>query len=97
MAIIWLGAVVFLVLLFVLFVPLFNRGSNDLGYPNPNLTVSYQQPQQQMNPSYAPPQYAPTSDRSGCVGFLTLLGIAALFFIGAVIFWSMSVQAVGGF
>ena len=88
MAIVWFAVIVFLVLLFVFFVPLVNSGSS-IRYANQNV-VPRQPP---MEPGHQPPQYTPQASRTGCQGILAMLVIAALLFVGAVIFWSVAVQA----
>jgi hypothetical protein len=86
MAYFLVGAVVFLVLLFTFAVP--GRGAG--GGPQ---THPVQQPMPQIVFREQP---APTTSRVGCQQVLALLFVAFLLFVGAVVLWSVSVQAGGG-
>ena len=94
MAVLWVGAVVFLVLLFLFVNPARNYGGGgQAGYTNRN--VNYVQPQpQQQQPFYQQQTYMPAQNR-GCQPVLALLFVVLLLFVGAVLFWSVSVQAGG--
>ena len=95
MAVLWVGAVVFLVLLFMFANPARNvGGGGQAPYVNRNAHYAQPQPQQQQQPFYQQQTYVPAQSR-GCQPVLVLLFVVFVLFVGAVLFWSVSVQAGG--
>ena len=93
MAILWISAVVFLVLLFVLIVPALNnsrgRGRNvepPVNYPR----------WQEYPPAYRQQNHTRRSDGIGCQPMLVLTFLVVLLVVVAIAVYGISVQA-GGF
>lgn len=96
MAVLWVGAVVFLVLLFVFAVPARNAGGGgQVGYAN--RTVTYVVPPE-VPPAYSSQTpYTQMQDRTGCRQALVLVFAVFVLFAAVVVFWSIQVQAGWGF
>jgi hypothetical protein len=70
-----------------------NRRYDNRRYDNRNAAYAWQQEPAQ---GYAPQHYSQPRG-AGCRRVLVLVVLASLIFVGAVIYWSVTVQAGGGF